>query len=221
VALAAAEIVPPWCAFAIESVDAQSDGIFAEERMLSAGAVLSRQREFAAGRRAARSALARLGFGPAPLLKDAAGAPRWPAQAVGSISHSAAIAVAVAALRTSVSSIGLDVETSSALRPEARRDILSAEEEMQLARVLGTCDGGALLAAAYSLKEAYFKFQYPLTRRWLEFRDAGLRAGINSASLGVRIESSAGVPVAWGRAISRRGLTFALVLPWELRERGA
>src|ERR1700757_4626476 len=50
-------------------------------------AVTKRRLEFAAGRRCARLALARLGATPGPILPGEDRTPRWPSALVGSITH--------------------------------------------------------------------------------------------------------------------------------------
>ena len=72
-------------------------GLFPEEEALVAGAVTKRREEFAAGRNAARAALAGLGPPPCPLLRAGRRAPAWPQGIVGSITHCSGFCCAVVA----------------------------------------------------------------------------------------------------------------------------
>lgn len=168
---AAAQIVPPVCAFAVEPVTEETGSPFPEEQAGLEQAVASRRREFAAGRRAARAALASHGWRAVPLPRAQGGMPRWPGGMTGSISHTATAAIAVVALRENARSVGIDVEEVDAARFLHRADLLASADEVESAHAKGLIGEQALLAALFGLKEAYFKFQYPLTGRWLEFHD--------------------------------------------------
>jgi 4'-phosphopantetheinyl transferase EntD len=73
---------------AVEAFEDQASVmLFPQEEAAMARAAGERRREFAAARGCARAALARLGMQPAPIVPDRTGAPRWPSNAVGSITH--------------------------------------------------------------------------------------------------------------------------------------
>lgn len=95
----------------------------------------------------------------------------------GSISHTATAAIAVVALRENARSVGIDVEEVDAARFLHRADLLASADEVESAHAKGLIGEQALLAALFGLKEAYFKFQYPLTGRWLEFHDVKVEFG--------------------------------------------
>jgi len=91
-------IFPPRCGFAVQRTSAASiSDLFLEEKQAVDRAVPKRQREFAAGRMAARQAMAQIGKTPAPIPVNTDRSPHWPEGVVGSISHSLEIAVAVVA----------------------------------------------------------------------------------------------------------------------------
>ena len=87
-----------------------STELYFEEQGLVSGASPSRVAEFAAGRFCARHALARLGFSRFPLLKGLDGAPVWPPNVVGSITHSGGYCAAAAGFRSQFGGIGIDAE---------------------------------------------------------------------------------------------------------------
>src|SRR5579859_8157571 len=82
--------------------------LFPEENAIIARAVESRWREFVTGRACARMALARLGQAPVPILSGPRGAPQWPGDVVGSITHCPGYRAAAVARTRDIVSLGLD-----------------------------------------------------------------------------------------------------------------
>jgi 4'-phosphopantetheinyl transferase EntD len=155
-----------------------------------ATAVHRRRVEFATGRWCARRALARLGIHDFVLRSDPDRAPRWPAQVVGSITHTGdvpggtcAVAVARAA---DVLALGLDAETGAGLSEDLWPGLLTPAE----ARWLGGLPAPRrprLARLAFSAKECFYKAQFPLTRRRLEFGDVEVTVDEGSATFAVRV----------------------------------
>ena len=135
-------------------------------------AVPRRRAEFAAGRSAARVALAQLGEPLAAIPSGPDRAPIWPRGVVGSISHAGAVAIGVAA-RTAdsgIAALGVDVEPDRPLSPDLIGDIA---DDAEIARLAPLPPPVAALRI-FSLKEAAYKAQYPLTRQLLGFHDLRL-----------------------------------------------
>ncbi|MEW9918954.1 4'-phosphopantetheinyl transferase [Marimonas sp. MJW-29] len=120
-------------------------------------AVAKRQREFAAGRAAARRAMAVLGLPPVSLPSGEDRVPLWPAGVQGSISHT--LALCAAAVTTEPLHLGLDIEGDSDLNPGLLQTICTPQE---IARIAGP-EQGRLAKLTFSAKEAAFKAQYPVT----------------------------------------------------------
>ncbi|TYO88760.1 4'-phosphopantetheinyl transferase family protein [Oceanicella actignis] len=163
-------LFPAGVAVAAADPRAPASGLFGEEAAAVARAVEPRRREFAAGRRAARAALASLGIAPAAIPMGADRAPVWPAGAVGSISHTAprpgatgpAACAAAAARADAFGALGLDVEGAAPLAPALRAQILvPAEAEALEARP--EAERGRLAKLIFCAKECAYKAQYPLT----------------------------------------------------------
>ncbi len=91
-------------------------------------ALPSRRAEFAAGRAAARRALAALGLSPAAIPMAPDRSPVWPPDVAGSIPHADGIALAVVARTAAHAALGLDVEPDDALPADATEEILLSEE---------------------------------------------------------------------------------------------
>ena len=142
--------------------------VYPEELALVEGAVERRLQEFTAGRCCARKALDRFGFGKFTLLSRRDRAPIWPAGLVGSIAHTDEYSAAAVGLEEEIFSIGLDLERLgrigedlySSLFVERELDWLSHREEGEK---------GNFATLMFSAKECFFKFQYPITGRFLGF----------------------------------------------------
>jgi len=128
-----------------------------------------RRREFTTGRSCARRALAALELPPAPILPGPDREPRWPAGAVGSITHCRDYCAAAVAPAGRFASIGIDAEVHDEL-PEGVLERISLPEEREW---LEAQDGETSWdTVLFSAKESVFKAWFPLARRWLGFEDA-------------------------------------------------
>lgn len=127
--------------------------------------------DFAAGRLCARKALEELGIADFALVINADRTPRWPAQIVGSISHTTGYGCAVAAHQRDVLSIGIDAERVGRVSSDIFRLVFAPRETTFLAS-LDDIDRTRAATLIFSAKEAFYKCQFPITRRWLDFHDA-------------------------------------------------
>jgi 4'-phosphopantetheinyl transferase EntD len=143
--------------------------LFPEEEVAIARAVDERRREFATARVCARGALARLGLPPAPIVPGQRGAPQWPANVVGSITHCAGYRAAAVARAGNVITLGVDAEPDQPL-PDGVLDIVaSADERTRLAELTTATPGPCWDRLLFSAKESVYKAWFPLTQRWLDF----------------------------------------------------
>lgn len=153
---------------------------YALDPMIEAStAPMSRRRVigFSAGREFAGRAQTELGREPLPVPIGPGGAPAWPPGITGSISHTDSLACAVVMVQPfgcqPTVSIGIDVEQLGRVGADVASSIMS-ERERQGWQSLGTTASGHGTAehgmtATFSLKEALYKAQYPLTQNWLGF----------------------------------------------------
>ncbi|HKJ11980.1 MAG TPA: 4'-phosphopantetheinyl transferase superfamily protein [Ornithinimicrobium sp.] len=136
----------------------------------------AREREFRAGRDAAHAALRRLHVrGEVGRRSDRT--PAWPAGSTGSIAHCPHLAVAVTAVRTEMSGIGVDVEDLDSVGPDLASVVLTDAEERR-----GASAHADLLAAMFSMKEASYKCWYPLTGVVLDFTDIEVSIDVTAGS---------------------------------------
>lgn len=173
-------IVPKGAAFEVAIIDQLAADLLLEERQLIESWAPSRQREFVAGRMCARQALDLLGVDTSGLLPDADGIPQWPEDTVGSISHCRGVAMAVAAKSADCRLLGLDLEKTNRLSAGAIKQVLHPIEEIFA--------GGDQLKASilFSLKEAFYKAQFPNWRAVGNFSDLALEVDLTNGSAKVR-----------------------------------
>jgi 4'-phosphopantetheinyl transferase EntD len=165
------DLFPPEVSVAAVDARCLQASILPAEAPAIGGAVEARQREFAAGRAAARQAMASFGLGDQPVTMGADRAPIWPKGVVGSISHTRTYCAAVAACDDRVQSLGLDLETDTPLEAALWEEICTPEETAWLVAQPESCRG-RLAKLIFSAKECAYKCQYPLTGQFLSFHDA-------------------------------------------------
>jgi len=165
-------------AIAVTDPKAPQPALMVSEGDAVAGAIPARQREFAAGRAAARAAMAQLGIDAKPIPADPDRAPIWPQGLTGSISHTDEICVAVVSRTVICHSLGLDIETATPLNVDLIATICSDTEQ---GRIAGP-DHGFLAKLIFSAKEAVYKAQYPLTGQLFGFDHLDVTLDMTSGS---------------------------------------
>lgn len=170
-------------------------------------ATAKRRREFAAGRYAARAAMAGLGYPPYAIPGGPDRAPVWPGGLIGSISHCASACVAVSAPEGAMLAIGIDIEPAEPLPADLVETICTPGERAWLAGHLPG-ERGTLARMIFSAKEAAYKCQYPLSGAVLEFDALTIRA--DETGPGFRAVFRQPVaPFATGSALPGRRVTAA------------
>jgi len=147
-------------------MEADVASLHPDERHLQERFGPKRRAEFATGRRLARQALRRLGIEAAALLPGEDRGPRWPAGAIGSISHTGTLCAVVVARGGRLASLGLDIEGADRVDRTLWDSLFTAAEQ----RFLESLSGDARTASAttlFSAKECFYKWQRPLTGRFL------------------------------------------------------
>ncbi len=177
--------------------------LWPEEARAVAGSVPARIAEFAAGRAAARRALAALGQPAVAIPVDRDRAPVWPRGIGGSIAHNKTVAVAV--LRIGAP-LGVDIEEDDALESELWPVICGPED---LAR-LPESERGRLVRHVFSAKEATYKAQFPITSSLFGF--GTLAIGLTDSGFTARFRHAVGGFPAGHQLNGRLGLAQGCVL---------
>lgn len=198
-------LLPPGLALAEDDPRATPTGLWPAESAATARMTPARLHEFAAGRRAARTAMAALGLPEAALPMGADRAPVWPDGVTGSIAHHATVCLALAGRRADWAGLGLDLEPDRPLPSDLAATICLPGE---------AADARAALAV-FCAKEAAYKALFPTIATVLEFFDMAVtfdpdgrfraRLTRDVASLGADTE----IP---GKILRARGQVAALAL---------
>ncbi len=132
------------------SVEDLSEALFPIETARQQGMAPRRRATFSSGRVAAREALAAAGCAPEP-IGDLDGAPIPPEGWRLSISHTDAIAVAIACRHDAAEGVGVDIEQIARMDMAYRRYVVRAGD--QCPEEVGPAD----LTRGFALREAVFK----------------------------------------------------------------
>ncbi len=182
-------------------IDDEAD-LLPAERALVATAVAKRRHEFAAGRRCARTLLARLGHPHYALLRNDDRTPRWPAGLVGSISHSDSLCVVAVARSGDAASLGVDVETDAALEAELWPKICSPRELDGALGALSEAERGRVVKLLFSAKEATYKSVYPLVRKVFGFHAVEIQVDWESRRFTARLDGTIAALLPMGHVLS-------------------
>lgn len=214
-AAAVQNLFGPGVAVASADPRAPATGLLPEEAAPAGRMIDKRHREFAAGRRAARAAMAALGLPPAAIPMGPDRAPIWPGSVTGSISHTdthclAAVTRTDATRAGDVKSLGLDLEPDMALEPALWPEICTSAE-LDWLDTRPAPERGRLARLIFSAKECVYKAQYPLTGMMLSF-DAfeiaiDLQAGAFTATARQPIP-----PICAGECLAGRFICTAEIL---------
>jgi 4'-phosphopantetheinyl transferase EntD len=140
------------------------------------GADAARRKEFFAGRTLAQRCLVSLGQPSTPIGRGADREPLWPDGVVGSIAHTGTFATAVAwipSMEQQMASIGIDVENCGRLDPVIWPTVFTPQEIARLEQE-SPANRGLMATCIFSAKESFYKAQFPLTRRFIEFDEVAL-----------------------------------------------
>ena len=166
--LAARAVLPTGVAVSVTSPTAEPDPLWPVEEQAISKAVPARQREFAAGRMAARRALLALGRAPSAIPVGDDRAPIWPRAIVGSIAHDDTACIAVTAERDRFKALGVYIEPSIPVEAELFQEICRPEELAWL-RQLPFESRGMVARRFFAAKEAVYKCQYTISRKIFGF----------------------------------------------------
>jgi 4'-phosphopantetheinyl transferase EntD len=144
-----------------------------------------REVEFRAGRACAREALSRIGIDGWPLIPATTREPQWPADVVGSITHSGAYCAAAVTLGHHCAGIGIDVEAKGRVGDELAPAVCSRSELASLDK-RGSSGRAELLTLIFSAKESVFKAIFPRHRMFLEFNDVEIEFQAENAGFRAR-----------------------------------
>lgn len=207
-----AETLGPGFGVACTDVDGDPQALFPEESATIRQAVPRRQREFAAGRRAARQAMARIGRPPLAIPSAADRSPIWPEGLSGSLSHTDKACVAVVTGQPGCF-IGIDLENDLPVEQDLWDTICTPHERDWLAKQAEELQG-IWVTRLFCAKEAFYKWQYPQTGLMLEFLDVQVDLNPHATGFGVRPAAGKSTHLPVGHATGQLLRGGGLVLAW-------
>ena len=192
-------------------VDGDTGGLWPEELPAVARAIPRRQREFAAGRAAAREAIRRVIGVDRGIPSNPDRSPCWPEGLVGSIAHTTDACVAVVGRQGQWQSLGVDIEPDCGI-DESLWDIICTPEELHLIRQAPLSGQALLVARLFVAKEAFYKWHFPQWKTMLDFQDVCVQWSDDWCDFAVSLRRAiqpVGVAFRGGRVLFTEGYLIA------------
>lgn len=143
-----------------------ADSLCMQERFLCETYENQRRIDFSRGRHCAHRCLSLFGV-DSPLLMDDEGVPIWPEGFVGSISHVHDWAGAILGSKNEFQSLGFDIEKIGRVKEEIW-PVLFTKKEQEFLKSYPSSLRKQYSTIFFSLKESYYKMQFPITRQGVE-----------------------------------------------------
>lgn len=163
-------LLPDAARWALAPREATADQLLPGEEAAVAAAAPKRVREFAAGRVAARAALAALGVAPVAIPAGTDRRPRWPHGVTGSITHCHGLVAAAVARTTDLTALGIDAEPARPLDDDVREIVVTGAE-------MSALDDPLAATVVFSAKESFYKCWSSMGGDVLEFTDVTVELG--------------------------------------------
>ena len=125
----------------------------------------TREQEYNLGRYCAKQAMNTIGIDCNEIQSSSHGFPIWPKGIVGSISHSKGTCLSAVAKYNDFEAIGIDVEQFNRMKERSVERIAHPKE---IAEIGSDLKKATLL---FSIKEAFYKAQFPIYKTHLNFKD--------------------------------------------------
>lgn len=174
------ELFPPGVIVHSGAPQAIEGTLFAEEEAQIARALEKRRAEYRAARILARRGLEELGRAPVAIVNAPDRAPIFPEGTVGTITHTRGFCLVALASSNDFLALGADAEEATPLKEGLFETILRPEEEAQLRRSVSGDKLALYAKLIFSIKEAAYKAQYALSRRYFGF--SGMRIHLDEGS---------------------------------------
>ncbi|MFF8593763.1 4'-phosphopantetheinyl transferase [Streptomyces sp. NPDC015220] len=179
--------------------------LYPEELACVARAVDKRRREFAAVRACARRAMEKLGVQPQAVVPGERGAPRWPEGLIGSMTHCDGYCAAALVRAGDLASLGVDAEPHGPLPDGVLPSVALPDEARRLANLTALHPEVHWDRLLFSAKESVYKAWFPLTGKWLDFKEADIEVHTDPGTSrlgGFRAALLVPGPVVGGRRLS-------------------
>jgi len=188
--------IPDSIVFGLHSMQDHTQTLDPAEDECVRSAAPKRRLEFSTARHAIRQIMTTWGIPPQPVTIGADDQPIWPKPVHGSITHTRDLCWVALTRDPEIRSIGIDIERRDRMHPGLWERITTDSERST--RACDTLPSGISAndfhSVIFSAKEAFFKCQYPLTSRWLGFKDVELSMSFDSNSVTASITNGQRFP---------------------------
>ncbi|MES2764262.1 MAG: 4'-phosphopantetheinyl transferase superfamily protein [Bacteroidota bacterium] len=164
-----------------------SEVLTSKEKLYAKGFSHKRLCHFSTGRHCAKKVIENLNVADNEILIGSDNVPVWPKGIVGSISHTNGMVGAVAAKSSELLSIGMDIEEIGRVKGNMW-DMLYTPAEQKYLYQLPEKEKALYTTLLFSMKESFYKLQYPLTQNKLWFTDVQISKKDENFSLQVLID---------------------------------
>lgn len=202
-------ILPPAVAVSESCAQRRDIALFPAEARAIARATAKRRDEFSAVRACAREALATLGLPVGPLVPGSGGAPGWPDDVVGSMTHCAGFRAAAIARRAEFDALGIDAEPNRPLSAAALEAVATPDEVAMLRLQQANNPSVALDRVLFCAKEAVYKAWFPLHARYAAAQDIVVQLDGTHFTARVRPDGAGRAALFQGRWFAAHGLVCA------------
>lgn len=156
-----------------------------EEMEQVKGFSTNRLKEFFTGRALAKKGLKAWGCENLQVLRGPDGEPLWPDGFIGSISHCKSVVGAAIGKSDQIKSIGIDIEKIGKVKKDIWNSVFT-ENEQCFVNKLNPGEQLKYTVLYFSLKEAFYKMQYPLTKEKMWFTDVEFTFKNNTIQVYIR-----------------------------------
>ena len=164
------------------SLTKEVDLLSEEEKIAESFDSPKRKAEFIMGRTVAHLALKKFKLENIPILRNLeTREPCWPKSIFGSITHSGNLAAAAAGLTDDILGVGIDLEDLSRKIDLKISRHICVDDELKCLEKLSPEQANLNLRIIFSAKESIFKCFFPISRKYLHFKDANVKIDENKS----------------------------------------
>ncbi len=132
---------------------------------------MKRKKEFIWGRYSIRQAILNLNEEPFPVLVGKNREPLWNEKIIGSLSHTDSFVISIVGYKTDYQSLGIDIENTQTMEIDLLPSILT-DYELKKISIYSEKDKLLKTTQIFSIKEAFYKYQFPISQCYVDFLDA-------------------------------------------------
>ncbi len=166
-----AKLLPSYVQVVEGPIERGTAPLLPAEAACVADACVERFQEFSTGRHFARSAIELLIGSTPPVPANVDRTPAWPHGIVGSITHTRQWCSVAVAHDRHAQAIGIDIEEIEKFDLAILPSVFTEWELETVLNIHHERERISMATLVFSAKEAFYKCQYPLTRKWLDFHD--------------------------------------------------